>query len=151
MNDLANQYHIVLCPSYFNGNSESAKLDTRSIEEINRKGLKADKDLNALDNIYPSSRTILHELVHVVGGPELDESGRPLRTYSAIGAPQWIRDTPGVPCYGFSQCAKIKEAYDNEKNPEKKKALTPSRNADSYVSLCLGKILQTLNNAPRSC
>ncbi|KAL9617480.1 MAG: hypothetical protein Q9160_007743 [Pyrenula sp. 1 TL-2023] len=146
-NELAGEFHIVLCSSYFNGNSESAKLDTRSIDDINAKGLKRDEDLNYLNNIYPSSRTILHEFMHVIGGPARDVNGNPHFAFSSIAAPQWITDIPAVPCYGYTWCAAIKRRYAAEKNPAVKQNLLPSRNADSFVSLCLAVAIQPKVNS----
>ncbi|KAL9624229.1 MAG: hypothetical protein Q9160_001476 [Pyrenula sp. 1 TL-2023] len=145
--DLAGQFHIVLCPSYFEGNSESDGVDTRSINEINTKGLKKDLGLNVLDNIDPSSRTILHEFMHVVGGPARDVNGKPHFTFSSSAAPQWIQDTPGVPCYGFTWCYEIKKKYDSERDPQKRLNLALSRNADSFVSLCLAVAVQPKVNS----
>ncbi|KAL9624428.1 MAG: hypothetical protein Q9160_001391 [Pyrenula sp. 1 TL-2023] len=140
--DLSGEAHIILCPSYFHGNSESARMDTRSIDEINAKGLKKAPGLNILTNIYPSARTILHELQHVVGGVLKDANGQPFFAYSAIVAPQYIHDTPSLPCYGFVACYKVKQEYVRETDPTKKAALTPSRNADSFVSLCMAVAIQ---------
>lgn len=65
--DYSSQTHIYVSKNRWAPDLESTrKLDHRPLDVVNRNGF--DPSFPALDNLKPLSETILHELMHALGG-----------------------------------------------------------------------------------
>nr|XP_036576689.1 uncharacterized protein CTRU02_13454 [Colletotrichum truncatum]KAF6783464.1 hypothetical protein CTRU02_13454 [Colletotrichum truncatum] len=84
---------------------QRSPLDHRALDVVNRDGLRQSHP--ALDNLKPLSETILHELMHALGGSAPPAHRRALITDSPVPPIQQNK------IYGYEMCVWMNENRDN--------------------------------------
>ncbi|KAH8769266.1 hypothetical protein BGZ57DRAFT_1006181 [Hyaloscypha finlandica] len=126
--DSSNQAHIQLAQKTIDGTR--LQTDNRDFADVRSGGLLTGTNFNVLDYIRPLSRTILHELFHVVGG--LDANNKPI----VIDVPNPNASPPRN--YGtFNECMSQKNA-----------PVSTVRQAECLTMLAAGLYLDQIQGKP---